>query len=31
MKETYYLKESGIVTINYAYEQDGVTIYSVFN
>ena len=28
MKETYYLKESGIVTINYAYEQDGVTIYS---
>ncbi len=27
MKETYYLKESGIVTINYAYEQDGVTIY----
>ena len=27
MKETYYLKESGIVTINYAYEQDGVVIY----
>lgn len=27
MKETYYMKESGIVTINYAYEQEGVTIY----
>lgn len=27
MKPTYYLKEGGIVTINYAYEQDGVTIY----
>ncbi len=27
MKETYYLKEGGIVTINYAYEQDDVTIY----
>ena len=27
MKETYYLKQDGIVTINYAYEQDGVTIY----
>ena len=27
MKETYYLKEGGIVTINYAYEQDGVTVY----
>lgn len=27
MKETYYLKEGGIVTINYAYEQDNVTIY----
>ena len=27
MKATYYLKEGGIVTINYAYEQDGVTIY----
>ncbi len=27
MKETYYLKESGIVTINYAYEQDNVTVY----
>lgn len=28
MKETYYLKQQGIVTINYAYEQNGVTIYS---
>lgn len=28
MKETYYLKEGGIVTINYAYEQEGVTIYT---
>ena len=27
MKETYYLKESGIVTSNYAYEQDSVTVY----
>ena len=27
MKETYYLKQDGIVTINYAYEQDGVVIY----
>ncbi len=27
MKETYYLKESGIVTINYAYQQEGVVIY----
>ena len=27
MKETYYLKESGIVTINYAYQQDGVVVY----
>ena len=27
MKETYYLKESGIVTINYAYNQNGVTVY----
>lgn len=27
MKETYYLKEGGVVTINYAYEQDDVTIY----
>ena len=28
MKETYYLKQQGIVTINYAYEQDNVVIYS---
>lgn len=27
MKETYYLKQEGIVTINYAYEQDGVIVY----
>ena len=27
MKETYYLKEGGIITINYAYEQDGVIVY----
>ena len=27
MKETYYLKEQGILTINYAYEQNGVTVY----
>ena len=27
MKETYYLKQDGIVTINYAYEQDGVIMY----
>ena len=28
MKETYYLKQDGIVTINYAYVQDNVTVYS---
>lgn len=28
MKETYYLKQDGIVTINYAYSQDDVVIYS---
>ena len=28
MKETYYLKQEGIVTINYAYTQDNVVIYS---
>ena len=28
MKETYYLKQEGIVTINYAYTQDDVIIYS---
>lgn len=27
MKETYYLKQDGIVTINYAYNQDNVVIY----
>ena len=27
MKDTYYLKQDGIVTINYAYQQDGVTVY----
>ena len=27
MKETYFLKENGSVTINFAYEQNGVTIY----
>lgn len=27
MKETYYLKQSGIVTINYAYQQNNVIMY----
>ena len=27
MKETYYLKQEGIMTINYAYVQDGVVAY----
>ena len=27
MKETYYLKQEGIVTINYAYTQDDVIVY----
>ena len=27
MKETYYLKQQGILTINYAYEQNGVSMY----
>ena len=27
MKETYYLNENGIVTINYAYLQNDVVIY----
>jgi len=27
MKETYYLKEEGIVTINYAYKQDEILVY----
>ena len=25
--ETYYLEEQGIITVNYAYEQDGVVVY----
>ena len=28
MKETYFLKEDGIVTVNYAYTKDNVVIYS---
>lgn len=28
MKETYYLKRDGIVTINYAYVQNDVVVYS---
>lgn len=28
MKETYFLKQDGIVTINYAYSQNDVTIYT---
>ena len=27
MKETYYLKQEGIVTVNYAYVQDDIVIY----
>lgn len=27
MQETYFLKQEGIVTINYAYNQDGVIMY----
>ena len=27
MQETYYLKEGGVLTINYAYEQNGVVVY----
>ena len=27
MKETYYLKEDGVVTINYAYFKNDVTVY----
>ena len=27
MQATYYLKQGGAVTINYAYTQEGVTIY----
>lgn len=28
MKETYYLKQNGVMTINYAYEQNGVEMYA---
>ncbi len=28
MKQTYYLKENGFITVNYAYNQNNVTIYS---
>ena len=28
MKATYFTRQSGILTINYAYEQDNVTVYS---
>lgn len=27
MKPTYYMNNGGILTVNYAYEQDGVTMY----
>ena len=27
MKQTYFLKNEGIITINYAYEQEGVIMY----
>ena len=27
MEQTYYLKENGIITINYAFSQDGVIMY----
>lgn len=27
MKSTYYLKQGGAITINYAYNQNGITIY----
>lgn len=27
MKRTYYLKEEGVMTINYAYVQNDVTMY----
>lgn len=27
MKETYYMKEENVITVNYAYEQDGVIVY----
>ena len=27
MKETYFLKQEGVMTINYAYSQEGVIAY----
>ncbi|AGC69426.1 sporulation protein YpeB [Thermoclostridium stercorarium subsp. stercorarium DSM 8532] len=27
MKDTYYIKEDGTATVNYAYEQNGVVVY----
>ena len=27
MQETYYLKESGVLTVNYAYKQNNVVVY----
>ena len=27
MNETYYLKNEGILTVNYAYKQDGILVY----
>lgn len=27
MKPTYYMNNGGVLTVNYAYEQDGVTMY----
>lgn len=27
MKETYYMKENGFITVNYAYTQENVTMY----
>ena len=27
MQETYYLKENGFITVNYAYKQNNVVIY----
>jgi spore germination protein len=28
MRDTYYTEQQGVATINYAYEQDGVTVYA---
>ena len=27
MKETYFIKESNVITINYAYNDSGITVY----